>query len=215
MLIEGEHRIEGVARERVFEALGDPAVLARSVPGCRELVDRGDGVYDLAIDAGVGAVRGSYAGQVRVGERRASELYAAVLEASGGPGSVRAELRAELSPDGDDTVVAYAMDATLTGPIAGVGQRVLAGASRRNATLFLQALRDELLRPAAAPPEGEAPSPAHAAPASAAGAASYAGRAVERDGDADAFQRGILVGFALALLALLIGGAVERRRAPR
>ena len=85
MLIEGEHRIEGVARERVFEALGDPAVLARSVPGCRELVDRGDGVYDLAIDAGVGAVRGSYAGQVRVGERRASELYAAVLEASGGP----------------------------------------------------------------------------------------------------------------------------------
>lgn len=210
MLIEGEYRIEGLARERVFAALGDPAILARSVPGCRELVDRGDGVYDLTIDAGVGAVRGSYAGQVRVGERRAPDLYAAVLEASGGPGSVRAELRAELSPDGDDTIVAYAMDATLTGPIAGVGQRVLAGASRRNATLFLQALRDELLRPDAAPPVDEA---REAAPPS--GAASYTGRTAARDGDADAFQRGVLAGFALALLALLVGGAVERRRAPR
>jgi carbon monoxide dehydrogenase subunit G len=162
VLLEGTSVIEGAPPERVFAALADPGVLARVVPGCRELVDRGDGVYDLTIAAGVGSIRGTYAGQVQVEEARAPELYAASLRASGSPGTVQATLRAELSPSDGDTTVDYTMDAQLAGPIAGVGQRVVAGVSKRNAEDFFIALGRELSAgPAAEEPLAAQPGVVH------------------------------------------------------
>ena len=84
MIIEGTHTIEGIEREVVFDALADPAVLARSLPGCRRLVDQGDGRYEITIDAGVGSVRGEYTGEVTIGEAKRPELYEATLNASAG-----------------------------------------------------------------------------------------------------------------------------------
>jgi carbon monoxide dehydrogenase subunit G len=223
MLIEGRYEIDGVSRERVFDALSDPAILARSVPGCRELVDRGDGVYELTIDVGVGAVRGTYAGRVTIGERRSPDLYEAVLNASGGPGSVQARMRAELDHHNGGTAVTYSMDATLAGAIAGVGQRVLSGASRKNATAFLEGLEAELTSPSAAAPQAavEHAAPAAAGADGAAGVAEgprvYGGRTqvVGARGDGRAFERGIVLGFLLAAAAFITAGVLENRRTRR
>ena len=152
LIIEGTHTIEGIEREVVFDALADPAVLARSLPGCRRLVDQGDGRYEITIDAGVGSVRGEYTGEVTIGEAKRPELYEATLNASGGPGDVRATLQATLSENDGGTDVAYRMDAQVTGAIAGVGQRVITGVSRRNANDFLKALGKELSEPTPEPP---------------------------------------------------------------
>ena len=134
-------------------------MLARSLPGCRRLVDQGEGHYEITIDAGVGSVRGEYTGEVTIGEAKRPELYEATLNASGGPGDVRATLQATLSENDGGTDVAYRMDAQVTGAIAGVGQRVITGVSRRNANDFLKALGKELSEPTPEPP----PEPAAAA----------------------------------------------------
>jgi carbon monoxide dehydrogenase subunit G len=131
-------------------------VLARALSGCRNLVDRGDGQCKITIDAGVGAVRGEYAGEMTIGEARRPELYEATLTATGGPGGVQATLRAELADTEAGTDVRYHMDAKVTGRIAGVGQRVITGVSRRNASGFLKALAQEL----AEHPEEAQPEPA-------------------------------------------------------
>jgi carbon monoxide dehydrogenase subunit G len=226
MVIEGRYEIDGIPRERVFEALSDPAILARSVPGCRTLVDRGDGVYELTIDVGVGAVRGTYAGKVKIGERRAPDLYEAVLDASGGPGSVQARMRAELAQHNGGTAVTYSMDATLAGAIAGVGQRVLSGASRKNATAFLDGLQAELTAHAAngsplAPRTGAAPAvrPDSQDPASDSVPAPqvYGGRAQPSRGGSEvqSFSRGVVLGFVLAGAAFIAAGVLENRRVRR
>jgi uncharacterized protein len=196
VVLEGTNVIERAAPERVFEALADPGVLARVVPGCRELVDRGDGVYDLTIEAGVGSIRGTYAGQVNVKEARAPDLYSASLSASGSPGTVQARLRAELSPSDSGTQVDYTMDAQLAGPIAGVGQRVVAGVSRKNAEAFFAALERELAAPAAAEPEAAEP-PATVHP----------GRASTESGGGELewFLRGLAVGALLTAIGVFLG----------
>jgi carbon monoxide dehydrogenase subunit G len=200
MVLEGTSVIERATPESVFEALADPAVLARAVPGCRELVDRGEGVYELTIEAGVGSIRGTYSGQVNVEEARAPDLYAASLSASGSPGSVQAKLRAELSPAESGTKIDYTMDAQLAGPIAGVGQRVVSGVSRKNAEAFFDALERELAAPAEAAPGAEAASPAaEAAPTVHPGAARGGGI------DFDSFVRGLVVGALLTAIGVLLG----------
>ena len=210
MIVEGSNLIRSAPPERVFEALADPAVLARVVPGCRELVDRGDGVYDLTIEAGVGSIRGAYAGQVNVGEARAPELYEATLSASGSPGTVQATLRAELSAGESGTQVDYRMDAQLAGPIAGVGQRVVAGVSRKNAEAFFDALEHELSGNGSAlegeAARGEAPTAEATAPRGTV----HAGSARTGPGaELDWFARGLAAGALLTAFGFVLG---RRRR---
>ena len=214
LIIEGTHTIEGIEREVVFDALADPAVLARSLPGCRRLVDQGEGHYEITIDAGVGSVRGEYTGEVTIGEAKRPELYEATLNASGGPGDVRATLQATLSENDNGTDVAYRMDAQVTGAIAGVGQRVITGVSRRNANDFLKALGKELSEPTPEPP----PEPAAAATsdggASDAGpvAAAEPGTVYEGRPRRSGPPAGVIAGIAAALALVAVLVALRRRK---
>jgi carbon monoxide dehydrogenase subunit G len=201
LIVEGKHVI-AAPRERVFDALSDPAVLARALPGCKQLVDEGDGVYGLTIEAGAGSVRGAYSGHVRIGERDRPSVYQATLGASGTAGSVEAALRADLSEAEGVTEVAYRMDAKVAGAIAGVGQRVLAGVSRKNASAFFTAFEAELSAPALSIAEA---TPTGDQQADAPGAARvYAGKA-GTGGERDAmgwFVRGLVVGSILSAVAI-------------
>lgn len=214
MIIQGERVLHGVSRERVFEALADPAILARTVPGCRQLTARSDRLYDMTVDAGVGAVRGTYTGHVEIGEHEPPERYRAKLDAAGAPGSVSADLTAELRGEDSATAVAYRMDVKLTGAISGVGQRVLAGTARRDAEAFLEALEQELTAPTApaAPERAEAAPPGEVAAAPEERARVYPGRPrpPRPPDELRWFIGGIAVGGGLVVLGGLIGGARRR-----
>jgi carbon monoxide dehydrogenase subunit G len=203
VIVEGTNEIRSASPDQVFAALADPAVLARVVPGCRELIDRGDGVYDLTIEAGVGSIRGAYAGQVNVAEARPPELYEASLSATGSPGTVQATLRAELSPGESGTQVDYRMDAKLAGPIAGVGQRVVAGVSRKNAQMFFDALEREL----ASNGDGGTVAASEPAPGPEDAARVYPGAPAKASSGApvDRFVLGVIVGALATALGVLIG----------
>ena len=51
--------------ERVWSVITDPAVLARTIPGCESLEQVGDDEYKMNVSVGVGAIRGTYAGEVQ------------------------------------------------------------------------------------------------------------------------------------------------------
>jgi len=50
--------------ETVYEALRDPRVLVRTIPGCERLEQVGEDAYQMTVTAGVASVRGTYAGDV-------------------------------------------------------------------------------------------------------------------------------------------------------
>ncbi|HEY4630470.1 MAG TPA: SRPBCC domain-containing protein, partial [Blastococcus sp.] len=52
--------------EKVWAVITDPAVLARTIPGCESLEKTGDDEYRMNVSVGVGAIRGTYAGEVRL-----------------------------------------------------------------------------------------------------------------------------------------------------
>ena len=52
--------------ERVWSVITDPAVLARTIPGVETLEQVGDDEYKMNVTVGVGAIRGTYAGEAGV-----------------------------------------------------------------------------------------------------------------------------------------------------
>jgi carbon monoxide dehydrogenase subunit G len=135
------------APEQVWAVITDPAVLARTIPGCESLQQVGEDSYTMVVSAGVGAVRGKYAGEVRLSDLSFPKSYVMHASGSGGPGSVRATVQIDLAPSGDGTELTYSADAVVGGAVAGVGQRMIAGVAKRMASQFFSAVDKELAEP--------------------------------------------------------------------
>ena len=88
MKIEGSTDMPA-PRERVWAALLDPATLARALPGCEGLEEIGAGEYKATMKIGVAAIKGTFAGKVRLFDLEPPTRYRMALEGSGGPGFVR------------------------------------------------------------------------------------------------------------------------------
>jgi carbon monoxide dehydrogenase subunit G len=202
--------------ERVYQALNDPAVLVRTIPGCERLERAGEDAYKMTVTAGVASVRGTYAGDVRIADQQPPNAFVLKASGAGAPGTVSADVQVQLAP-GDDgtTVLSYDADAVVGGMIGGVGQRMLAGVATRTADQFFAAV-DAVLTGAAPAPVTEA-APAGAAPVPAAAGQPAVFTAPPRPGGPPGGQlaAGVALGAAAALLGVLVGGWVTRRAAAR
>src|ERR687884_1401485 len=98
----------------------------------------------MNVTAGVGAIGGTYAGEVRLSHQDRPTSYVMHASGAGGPGNVRATVTITLEPNGDGTALTYSADAVVGGPVAGVGQRMITGVAKRMAGQFFKAIDDEL-----------------------------------------------------------------------
>jgi carbon monoxide dehydrogenase subunit G len=186
------------SREEVWKALQDPQTLAATLPGVKRLEVVGPDRYAVTAHVGVGSVKGLFDGTFSVEDKKDFESCMLRGSARGASGAAQVEAAVRLS-DGDagGATLHYDADATISGPIAGVGQRMIAAASRKMAGQFFSAV--DRYDATAAAGEARAPSP-EAAPA---------GQVFERPpapaSDTRAFVRGVAVGFALALIGVAVG----------
>ena len=143
MKIQGTSDIP-VGRPRVWEAYLDPATLATAIPGCEKLEAIGPGEFKATMKVGVGPVKGTFEGKVRLQDKKAPDSYRLAAEGSGGPGFVRSDTLITLSDMDGGTRVAYSADVQVGGLIAGVGQRMLGGVSKMMADQFFNRMGDLL-----------------------------------------------------------------------
>jgi uncharacterized protein len=202
--------------ERVWSVITDPAVLARTIPGCSSLEQVGPDEYRMNVSVGVGAIRGSYAGEVKLTDQQRPSSYVMHASGAGAPGNARAKVTIGLAPsDGGTTTLTYSADAVIGGPVAGVGQRMISGVAKRMAGQFFSAIDAELTGAAAAPvaavPE---PRPAAAGkPVTLAPPPVFTGRAPAPAAGADlqTVAVGAAGGALLTLLGVVLGWVLGRR----
>jgi uncharacterized protein len=213
MKITGEHVFIS-PRERVWEALQDPQMLANALPGVKRLEVTGPDRYAITVSVGVGSVKGTYDGTFTLSDKKDNEACSVRASATGGPGSVDAVARMQMR-DGNDggAVLTYDADANVTGPLAGVGQRLIGGAARKTTKEFLSALDRHLVSPAA-PATGDGTAPAREQPAAEAQAPPERGAVFTPSAPPPSERAGVdpvviavsaLGGFLLALVGVAFG----------
>lgn len=218
------------AREHVWTALNDPAVLVRTIPGCQRLEAIDTDAYRMTITAGIASIKGVYTGEVRLTDQQPPDKFLLKAAGSGGPGTVSADVWVTLSDtssDGDGsgtTTLTYDADAIVGGMIGGVGQRMLTGVAKKTAGEFFSAVDDVLTGKAPAPtPAGQQADgrPTDLSVTGANGSAASGPQVFEAPGAAQAlattggsagFLPGALVGAAAALAGALVGGWLTGRR---
>jgi uncharacterized protein len=143
MKLEGAHDVPA-PRQKVWEAFLDPARLRQAIPGCEKLEALGNDEYKATMKVGVGGVKGTFEGKVRLADKKPPESYKLEVEGTGGPGFVRGETVITLSDIEDGTHVAYTADLQVGGLIASVGQRMLGGVAKMMADKFFNKMSDLL-----------------------------------------------------------------------
>jgi uncharacterized protein len=218
--------------EKVWAAITDPAVLAGVIPGCQALNPLAENHFGLTVSMGVAAIRGTYAGEVRLYDMAEPTQLTMRAAGSGGPGTIDTTVGVTLQDQGDGTtLLSYDAVATVGGAAGGVGQRVLTSVAKKTAGLFFSAIDDVLTgkKPvgaaavaAAVPHTGagvaaDAGAPAGAGAGAPAAAPAFGATLAPAGGAASPFGGlgtlgAVLVGAAAALIGVLIGARIARRR---
>ena len=104
----------------VWQALRDPVVLARTIPGCERLDEVGPDTYAMTIRAGVASIKGTYAGQVALSDHEPPHSFTLRARGQGAPGTVDATVRVRLSEVDGGTRVDYDADVNPDVKIPGI-----------------------------------------------------------------------------------------------
>ncbi len=204
--------------EKVWEAILDPAVLARCIPGCQALNVVGEDRYAMSVTAGVAAIKGTYAGEVSLRDKVEPSSLTMRASGAGAPGTIDADVKVRLAPTAaGGTDLAYDADASVGGAIGGVGQRMLAGVTKKMAGQFFTALDRDIAGLVTEPPSPAATPGPHvpdadagaSAPEISAGRApmpmAYPGRAPSRGRE---FAAGVVLGGLLTLAGVALGARI-------
>jgi uncharacterized protein len=129
MDISGSYTLNA-PREQVWDALLDPDLLKRAIPGCESLEQTGDNQYALRLNVDVAGVKGAYQGTMRVLDAQKPESYRVVVDGAGARGILHSDGVLRLSAnDAGATDIHYSGQAQLGGPVASIGAQVASGAA--------------------------------------------------------------------------------------
>jgi carbon monoxide dehydrogenase subunit G len=212
--------------DKVWDALLDPSVLVRTIPGCERLEATGENAYAMTVTAGVAAIKGTYSGSCELSDLQPHRSLVMKLQGAGAPGTIGADVSVGFADAGDGrTTITYDADAVVGGMVGGVGQRMLTSVSRRMAGEFFGNVDTAIaggLVGAAAGTDGTAPAAAGAA--APAGGAPGGSAEVQPGvfvappkagaagiGSQDDLVKGIAIGAGLVLLGVVVGSVFGRR----
>ena len=143
MEIQGERRLPASPPE-VWDALHDPDVLRSAIPGCEFLEETAPDRYDLTVQVGIAAIRGTYTGSVQMTEGEPPNVYRLVARGQGRAGAAEGDAHITLEPSDDGTLLRYRAQVRAQGAIARLGSRIIGGAARMMAGRFFDAFEQEL-----------------------------------------------------------------------
>ena len=142
MKIEGKYSFE-VSRQKLWDTLLDPDVLASCIPGCQEFRPTSDDRYTVSLKVGVGAVSGTYRAAVAVEDKVEPESYTMLVEGKGSGTTIRGKGTMTLHETENGSEVSFVGDAQVTGIIARVGQRLMGSASKSLVGQFFSCIREK------------------------------------------------------------------------
>ncbi len=129
MKIDGSYTFNA-PRQRVWDVLLDPKIIAQCMPGCEELKEVGPDQFEATMKIGIASVKGTYKGKLSIKEKQPPTRYVLSGDGSGGPGFLQGDLTVLLEEKNGETVLRYTTEAKGGGMVAAVGQRMLGGIAK-------------------------------------------------------------------------------------
>ena len=144
MDMSGSQRIEA-SREKVWEALNNPAVLKECIPGCESIEMTSPTEMTAKAVLKIGPVKATFAGKVTLSDLDPPNGYKITGEGQGGvAGFAKGSASVRLEGDGEATILSYDVKADVGGKIAQLGSRLIESTSKKLAGQFFSSFGEKV-----------------------------------------------------------------------
>jgi carbon monoxide dehydrogenase subunit G len=143
MKLEGTHTFTG-SQQEIWDFIMDPEVIGKTIPGCDEMNEVGEDVFEAKMTIGIAAVKGVYTSKVSLLDKQPPESYTLKIEGKGARGFLNGTVSVRLEAAGDKTVMHYISENHIGGPIAAVGQRIVGAAAKMFVKQSFKSLEKQL-----------------------------------------------------------------------
>lgn len=148
-------QIINASRVQVWNAINDPDILQRCVPGCESIKAVSDTQREATVMLKMGPVRARFSGQILMSDIQEPSRCRLTFEGTGGAaGFAKGNSAVELLEEGAQTRLRYTVSASVGGKLGQIGGRLIDSAARKLADEFFTALDAALSQDA-----GRAPTP--------------------------------------------------------
>lgn len=131
--------------EKVWQALNDPEILRRCIPGCEDIQQISPEEMHARVQLRMGPVRARFAGKVKMTDIRILQGYTLNFEGSGGSaGFARGSSVINLTPVADGTQLDYTTEASVAGKLGQIGGRLMDASARQLADKFFASFKSLL-----------------------------------------------------------------------
>jgi carbon monoxide dehydrogenase subunit G len=132
-------------RQRVWDALNDPEILKKSLPGCESVERTSAQEFKVIMAAAIGPLRARFNGLLKMSDIQAPESCTMVFEGQGGAvGFGKGNSSVKLTESNGQTELSYTAQAQVGGKLAQVGSRLIDSVARKMANDFFTAFRTQL-----------------------------------------------------------------------
>ena len=135
MKLSGSYQIN-LSKEKVWEALNDPEILKKAIPGCEEFTKNSETEFTAKATNKIGPFNASFTGDVELKDLNPPNSYKITVSGNSPVGFASGEAFVKLEDHEQGTKLTYEVEANVGGKIAQVGSRLIDMTAKKMADIF-------------------------------------------------------------------------------
>jgi hypothetical protein len=135
MKLSGSYQIN-LEKQKVWEALNDPEILKKTIPGCEKFKKNSDTEFSTIATNKIGPFNATFTGNIELKDLNPPHSYKISGSGNSPVGFASGEAEVKLEDDNGGTKLIYAVEANVGGKIAQVGSRLIDMTAKKMADIF-------------------------------------------------------------------------------
>ena len=135
MKLSGSYQIN-LEKQKVWEALNDPEILQKTIPGCEEFKKNSETEFSATATNKIGPFNASFTGDIELKDIDAPNSYKITGSGNSPVGFASGEANVKLEEKEGTTELIYSVEANVGGKIAQVGSRLIDMTAKKMADVF-------------------------------------------------------------------------------
>ena len=135
MKLAGSYQIN-LEKQKVWEALNDPEILQKTIPGCEEFIKKSNTEFTATATNKIGPFNASFSGDIELKDLNPPHSYKIIGSGNSPVGFANGEAIVNLQENDDGTMLTYSVEANVGGKIAQVGSRLIDMTAKKMADIF-------------------------------------------------------------------------------
>ena len=135
MKLSGSYQIK-LEKQKVWEALNDPEILKKTIPGCQEFIKKSETEFTATATNKIGPFNASFTGDIELKDLNPPHSYKITGSGNSPVGFANGEAIVSLEDKDNGTNLIYTVEANVGGKIAQVGSRLIDMTAKKMADVF-------------------------------------------------------------------------------